>query len=162
MKDNIVTNNHAPSRLVNRCLLGPGHFLSSSLLHQHGVPVPKIDGRPVQKNSRGPSTHAAPCRHVDILHLAHQRPPGLFSFSLWFLVADPAICRPATAATSRNLAQSNSGIGVSPVPCPRDGDGDASTILRALAGPGHRLHLQLTATRPAGQQQNRHPSLIAR
>jgi len=42
MKNNIVRNNHASSRLVNRCLLGLGHFLSA--------PVPAITtGFPCQK-----------------------------------------------------------------------------------------------------------------
>lgn len=93
-------------------------------------------------------------------HLAHQRPPAPFTLSLFFLVADPAVCRPATAATSkkgvRNLAQNNGGIGEQ---CPRagDGDGDARTkILRALAGPPP-ASFAADGDAP-GQQQNRHPS----
>jgi hypothetical protein len=41
---------------------------------------------------------------------------------------------------------------------PRDGNGDARTILRALARPGHRLHLQLMATRPGSNKIGTHQS----
>ena len=78
-------------------MLTLGHFFLSAPVAAitTGFPCQKLTAVQSQRIAGGPSTHAAPCRHVDMLHLAHQRPPALFPFSLWFLVADPAICRPA-------------------------------------------------------------------
>ena len=143
---------------------GAFFFISASSSHHHGVPVPKIDGRPVPKNSRGPQhtrSSMSACRHAASGASEAARPFPLFPVVPCGGSSDSQ----ARAQHPRRSILRKANSGIRECQCPRDGDGDARTILRALAGPGHRLHLPLkvTATRPGRQQQNiRHPSIRGR
>jgi hypothetical protein len=134
MLNNIVTNNHASSRLVNLRLLGLGQFfLSAQHQHQHGVPVPKKKLTAVQEQP-GPRRPAHTQLHADMLHLAGRTFP---CGSLWWMwiqrFAGPRhLPRRKNKGRREILGKANSGIGECQcVPC--DGDGDARLILRALA-----------------------------
>lgn len=131
MLNNIVTNNHASSRLVNLRLQGPGQFFYPRSTST-GFPCPKkTDGRPRTAGAQhtrssmptcciwqGALFPVAPCGGSSDLHL---------------LARDT--CHVGKTKGARDPAQSNRGIGECQcAPSDGDGDGDARTILRALAG----------------------------